>query len=359
MNGSLGTVQEFVRHGPEDQVRTILIEFDDPKTGRKARESAQRENHLTPFSRISFEYTVGKKGVQNSTKVKVIQFPLKLAWAATVHKFQGQTISKPTLLVGHMERMNQAAQTYVMLGRIQSMSQLYLSSFDASKIRVNEEALAEAYRLHSIALNTTPSLWDETSSLKISHLNIRSLRKHIEDLRSDPVLLGSNIICLSETWMPNETDVQQIALPGDNVLLNGGGRGRGIAIYHNLDKVEYEHVCNHPVQMSKLSIVNYDIFLIYRPPTCSLAGLLSLIQEHISVSRQTVLCGDFNWDLLKNNANCIYHFLINSGFKQLITSPTHILGGFLDHVYTNTTPAHTMIHPVYYSDHDATCIILI
>ena len=358
VNGSLGTVREFVPHKQADGVHTILIEFDDPESGRKARQNAQRDDNLTPCNRVSLEYTVGKKGVQNSTKVKVIQFPLKLAWAATVHKFQGQTISKPTALVGHMERMNQAAQAYVMLGRIQSMSQLYLSSFDARKIRVNEDALVEARRLHSVALNTTTSLWDETTFLKISHLNIRSLRKHIDDLRSDPIILGSNVICLSETWMPNETDVHQIALPGYNVLLNGSGRGKGIAIYHNLDDVEYQHVCNHPVQMSKLSTVKYDIFLIYRPPTSSLMELLLLIQEHLSVSRETVLCGDFNWDLLKNSGNCVYEFLINSGFKQLITSATHILGGLLDHVYANIKVVDTMIHPAYYSDHDATCIIL-
>ena len=86
--------------------------------------------------------------------------------------------------------------------------------------------------------------------------------------------------------------------------------------------------------------------------------LLLLIQEHLSVSRETVLCGDFNWDLLKNSGNCVYEFLINSGFKQLITSATHILGGLLDHVYANIKVVDTMIHPAYYSDHDATCIIL-
>jgi hypothetical protein len=52
-----------------------------------------------------------------------------------------------TRLVGHMECINQAAQAYVMIGRIQWISQLYLSSFDAVKIKINQEALSEAYRL--------------------------------------------------------------------------------------------------------------------------------------------------------------------------------------------------------------------
>ena len=91
------------------------------------------------MERITFEYKVGKKNVQNSTNVKVIQFPLKLAWAATVHKFQGQTITKPTRLVGHMERINQAAQAYVLLGRIQAIDQLYLSSLESSKSKLTRK----------------------------------------------------------------------------------------------------------------------------------------------------------------------------------------------------------------------------
>ena len=79
VNGSLGTVREFVYHGPENSVQAILIEFDDTETGRKARQCANRQDSLTSVTRISFEYTVGRKRVQNSTKVKVIQFPLKLA----------------------------------------------------------------------------------------------------------------------------------------------------------------------------------------------------------------------------------------------------------------------------------------
>ena len=81
-----------------------------------------------------------------------------------------------------MERINQAAQAYVLLGRIQSIDQLYLSSLDSSKIKINQEALAEAFRLRSVALNAKRPLWYETSHLKICHLNIRSLSKHFEDL---------------------------------------------------------------------------------------------------------------------------------------------------------------------------------
>ena len=170
VNGSLGTVRGFVHQGPKFSVQAVLIEFDDPETGKNTCQSFDHENNLTPVERITFEYKVGKKNVQNSTNVKVIQFSLKLAWTATVHKFHGQTITKPMCLVGHMEQINQAAQAYVLLGRIQSIDQLYLSSLESSKIKINTEASAEAFRLCSVALNAKRPLWYETSHLKICHL---------------------------------------------------------------------------------------------------------------------------------------------------------------------------------------------
>ena len=90
------------------------------------------------------------------------------------------------------------------------------------QIKINQEALIEACCLRSVAINTKCSLWFETSQLKICHLNIRSLRKHIKDSRSDPTIRQSNFICLSETWMP-DNNVDNITLTGHNMVLNSYG----------------------------------------------------------------------------------------------------------------------------------------
>jgi hypothetical protein len=42
----------------------------------------------------------------------------------------------------------------------------------------------------------------------------------------------------------------------------------------------------------------------------------------------------------------------------VISDSTHIEGSLLDHIYTNIEPQSQFIHPVYFSDHDATCLIL-
>ena len=75
----------------------------------------------------------------------------------------------------------------------------------------------------------------EAKGLKVCSFNTRSLQKHMEDVRSDPVLMQSHINCLQETWLKvgeeedkglftyyvsRERGVQQMLTKADE-----GGRG--------------------------------------------------------------------------------------------------------------------------------------
>jgi ATP-dependent DNA helicase PIF1 len=63
------------------------------------------------------------------------QLPLCLAWALTIHKIQGATLSMAEIDIG--QTIFEYGQTYVALSRIQSLEGLYLSAFEPDKIRAN------------------------------------------------------------------------------------------------------------------------------------------------------------------------------------------------------------------------------
>ncbi|MFY7730794.1 MAG: DEAD/DEAH box helicase [Flavobacterium sp.] len=69
--------------------------------------------------------------------VGVSQVPLILAWALTIHKSQGATLDAAEIDVG--SGIFECGQTYVALSRVKSLHGLYLTSFDARRIRINKK----------------------------------------------------------------------------------------------------------------------------------------------------------------------------------------------------------------------------
>ena len=72
--------------------------------------------------------------------IAVGNFPLRLAWAMTIHKSQGATLSLAEIDIG--ESIFEKGQSYVALSRVQSLHGLYLSDFNPKNIRANPKVIA-------------------------------------------------------------------------------------------------------------------------------------------------------------------------------------------------------------------------
>ena len=69
--------------------------------------------------------------------IGVSQIPLILAWALTIHKAQGSTLEMAEVDAG--SGIFECGQTYVALSRVKSLEGLFLTSFDAKRIRINRK----------------------------------------------------------------------------------------------------------------------------------------------------------------------------------------------------------------------------
>jgi len=91
--------------------------------------------------------------------IGVSQVPLILSWALTIHKSQGATLDAAEIDVG--SGIFECGQTYVALSRVKSLEGLYLTSFDAKRIRINKKVKEyyESLRLYHDSKETSQEVY--------------------------------------------------------------------------------------------------------------------------------------------------------------------------------------------------------
>ena len=370
-NGTRGEVVDVVRN-PAGYVEKIMVKFDEQHQGRQKRETQSNLTLTFPgctsVERIMFQYSIAKKSKNVANTAKVIQFPLSLCFAATAHRFQGQTIYKPNTSANDFRTVFEAAQSYVMLSRVQALSQLFIiDSLPDNKFYASPKALMELERLVSKSLNKNPPVWEQKHdwSFKIVSLNCQSLADKLEEIKEDQIILMSDVICLTETWLKSDSTTDDIMIPGFELHLNSVGDGKGIGTYYKMDNISFDmDIKKKTVQITKMSSSEIDIINIYRSQGADNLEVADGLRNMINEEKLTVVCGDFNLCFIDKRENIVTKMLESHGFTQLVKEATHFKGGHIDHVYSNHDPGmfkvEVMMYSPYYTsrDHDALCITL-
>ncbi|XP_013383043.1 uncharacterized protein LOC106153597 isoform X2 [Lingula anatina] len=365
-NGVMGTVVKIEQGTkPLNQPQYIWVHFDNPKIGANARQQTVRPENI-PTNSVQLKPHVELFDHQ-SVKVARYQYPLKLAWACTVHKTQGKTVTDAVVSLKHVFAPGIG---YVALSRATKLSGLQLLSFDKTDeanlycdVKVDDAMKA----MKPVNPDTLPILRPLQKTLTIVCHNIQSLPAHFKDLKSNPEMAVADIVGITESWLNSNVPSAKYSIPGFQLIRcdrqNDTSRG-GVAVYirNTLKATEVKNnfVTKPGFESVTLTINGYYVSFVYRSPSIVGPAFNRKIQEILSQNKKpikpSILLGDFNIDLSKAPQTsvclpCLQHH------KQMIASPTFrgVKGytSLLDHIYVqNVSTIETGTLCTYYSDHD-------
>jgi len=106
VNGTLGTVVKVTNN--------VIVDV----------EGEQVEVEPVTWEKIKYEYSPATKTISHDVVAEFTQFPLRLAWAVTIHKAQGKTLDAAVIDLG--ARAFAPGQSYVAFSRLTSLDGLYL-----------------------------------------------------------------------------------------------------------------------------------------------------------------------------------------------------------------------------------------
>ena len=173
VNGARGEVVHIVSSN-NDTVTHILVKFDHPNVGIKAKQISQfRQRYPTAVPLKKHEAVFLAEGKRGS-EITRLQFPLTLAWSTTIHK-----VSLDQIVFDMKGTRFSPGQAYVAFSRVKKLEGLYIVNFNEKAIKASKDVKDEMERLNENLLSPLPVYTCPHNCITLALLNVRSLNASV------------------------------------------------------------------------------------------------------------------------------------------------------------------------------------
>ncbi|CAL9706649.1 unnamed protein product [Knipowitschia caucasica] len=366
VNGAFANLTRVV-YSPSNPTHVLKLGLDlDNKNPRRS-----GSDHLVYLVRLE-ENITKKKGMVRR------QFPIKLAFACTIHKVQGMTTSSAVV---SFKQIFQAGMGYVAVSRVTSLSGLHIIDMDETNLYANPgitdalDKMRKANLEHIMPFYLISQTLDKSSTFSVIHHNTQGLPSHIQDIQAHHELRLSDVLCFTETRLQCFV-APALHLEGytmyersrhvsyTNFSDMASKDGGGVAIYVKNHIVAHEIRYVHNVTDLEFVVVQVEspftalIVTIYRPPTYNVKPFLQNLTALLEClemldTRTIIVCGDLNENLLYYGKKPIMEVFQSKGYGQLISSATTDRQTLLDVIYVSNPQSclHSGVLQAYYSYH--------
>merc|ERR1712212_547357 len=377
VNGTIGTVVAYFQ---ENGVDSIWMRPDDSAVGKlKQSQLSSKKRKLYPncIPIVKIESNIS---VANDSTYKRRQFPLKLCYAATIHKYQGRSLDE--IVIGGLSSKWTQGMMYTALTRCRRANGLFLQDFNPNCLKANMDGLKEINRIrkHSMITkknarldffkNYPPEEW-----MYICNQNVRSMSMHLEDVLFDPIMQASTILCLTETSLTDKnwsgwknfsdfTVYERIRKQPNKAGVQDQRKSGGVAILvkKSIDSGTVDGVDDKDLEM--ISTVTEwagelcHVSCIYKDHEMSKNVFIAKVNKVFETLENypSIIAGDFNLYDENNKSNDLLNSCAREyGFVPMVEEGTTIHDHLLDQFFINCENykynSKSVILPSYFSDH--------
>lgn len=158
-NGKIGRIEKI------DNDRKVWVRFKE--------EEALMELPLEKWSNIKYNYNNEKDNIEEEELGTFEQFPIRLAWAVTIHKSQGLTFDRAIIDAG---KSFAAGQVYVALSRLRSLHGLVLRSRILPGSIATDSSVLAYIQTQAEALDGQEILLEEERKMYVGQSLLRAFR---------------------------------------------------------------------------------------------------------------------------------------------------------------------------------------